>query len=590
MFVFRRIARALFTSRNDPSEHDDFQSVYEDDFQSTNGNSSYSNHIGDTQVNNDSENVHSTQISNVIPSLDPINIQFSDDRTHVTVPANMPVPITLSIVNNIGIISTLNLNTNVNNGSDSINIPTQNSENDSVQTGLVNQVINQVLRQQSVLNENSDEDVGRDSDEDIVGPNVEALPEYTETDVIQVTNLICSPHNYITDIVQDVINGRWDSEMLGNLDINDAIVLQNLPDVDIDAVQYFLNNVRFNIATYVKPFINNYKKLFEILSTEYDNDEYRGYISGSVVIQTICGKKFFTEDEPQDIDIYLTDRDFPKYSKILKDDMQLFILLKFLIDEEGYENVPTQFSGINSINTYFKLEKGNKKIDIIIDSHNIKSVIADFYATHVMNYFDPIANAIYGVRPFAAAKNISYIADDFLTRYRSDYNVEFLNEFQPIYTRVNRDVFERNNRILTRDRITDEVTITNVNYPDGSSSIDNAEITNTISNLDIDGESNEDSNIENINQDMIENGLDMYRFLKKYSEYYKFKKIEGILKYKKRGYIFKPWYKINEYIQDTEYDFNSHMRRNNIVLSNRYYNDSIVDKAFKKVHWTKCIE
>lgn len=230
----------------------------------------------------------------------------------------------------------------------------------------------------------------------------------------------------------------------------------------------------------VSPFITNLTKFFQIIK----NDNI--YISGSTVLQSITKEKY-----NGDLDIYFTKRPNKKYEeKQVKNDKVLFDLLMFLRDEEGYTSEKTQFTGICSINTYFKLTRFNsegieQKIDIIIDRECIQSIISKFYATHVMNYYNLDDNKIYSVRPTATAKKISYICDWFLTKYRNDYNDEFVNEF-------------RDNRNHSH------------NY-------------------------NTTFKAENFESDN----------LAAYSEYFKYKKIDSILKYKLRGFTFQSYSKID---------------------------------------------
>ncbi|MGL5935146.1 MAG: hypothetical protein ACRCZI_05940 [Cetobacterium sp.] len=462
-----------------------------------------------------------------------LNIRSSDYS--ITIPANIPLPVTITSNGSTVVLSSSELPVNIVHYDDSDN-------EESIQ---------------------------------------ENLPEYTFEPVIQISDLIYNPSLYVTDNINTLINGERCFDLLSKLTIEEVVVAQNLPNISIYATNY-LNEVRFNIVTYVKPFINNYKKLFDILSNVDNIDSNKGYISGSVVIQAICGRKFFNDNDDQDIDIYLVERKSPKYSTILKTDTQLFKLLKFLIDEEGYENTKTQFSGLNSINTYFMLVKGNRKIDVIIDRLSMDEIIADFYATHVMNYYDPLRDAIYGVRPLKTAKNISYIADIFLHRYRTNYNNNFTNEFRPIHTYINKDVFIKNNQILTRDRVTDEINIVDVESLADDSNINNSEIS---SNL----QSNS-NDTTSVSTDILENGLDYYRFFKKYSEYFKYKKIEGILKYKQRGFEFRPYKQIDELPQQTDFRiFNPRRRIESQIMSSATWN-IVRNNYVKKVEWTTRID
>lgn len=345
------------------------------------------------------------------------------------------------------------------------------------------------------------------------------------------------------DILSPVVD--WtrvlDVNILDNLKPEELIALKN---VSVHQSTKAYMETKFNIKTYIAPFITNISRFLEIIKDSSTSNRLNRkkdiYISGSVVMQAIMGKTFNMDNisnNSMDMDIYVTSRDAPKYAVVVKEDKYLFKMLKFLIEEEHYTNTVTQFTGVCSINTYFKLVKGNKKIDIIIESNSIKQVLSKFYAVHTMNYYDPTADKIYSVRPTALVNKVSHICDYFLREYRENYNIDFDNEFSP------RSIMDNP---LPIDTITDEIRHDN---PSRSNRFE-----------------------------------DQYRGppvrdeLIRHSEYFKFKKIEAVLKYRSRGFTFKDWSHINTHMAPYEYKFNSHQYI--------HFNNYGLVAAFREVLWT----
>jgi hypothetical protein len=317
----------------------------------------------------------------------------------------------------------------------------------------------------------------------------------------------CPKYYLYPALKQITLDKNINKYILNSLPIQDLLVLQNLNHTNIQIHDYLRN--RFDIKNYIKPFIKDIDQLFNIMV------DGKMYLSGSTVLQAIIGKSFFNPNDPQDLDIYLPDRFNPKYSTMINNDEYLFKLLKFLISSEGYVNDITPFTGRNSLNTYFKLTKGNKKIDIIIDNKDIQEIVREFYSSHVMNYYNPSTNTICSVRPYATFNHLSFITDKFLREYKTDYMVEFENEFSPKFI----DVDETNQQLENIKTINKAIKSSN-NYNEAVTKLQSLKtVTKTV---EIHEYKSKDE-------------------FKQYSTYFKFKKIEAIIKYKNRGFIFKDW-------------------------------------------------
>lgn len=301
-----------------------------------------------------------------------------------------------------------------------------------------------------------------------------------------------------------------DDPILKYLDAESRFMLSTVNKAIFEIVRNY-NNRHHDIRQYLRPFVNDIDTFLSMIKY---NDIY---ISGSTVIQTILGYSF---NANTDLDIYFTIRNNPKYStKTIKDDDVLFRVIKHLIEKENYKSETTQFTGVCSLNTYFKLVKDNgRKIDIIIEADDIKEVVKRFYATHTMNYYDPDTDKILSLRPYALQNHISYLSDWFLGKYfMRRENFGKMNSLTVnSYAERAKDLLEKKNQNV---------------------------ISAAINNIHVEGEV-----------------LSVADEFDKYSIYFKFKKIEALMKYNKRGFEFNFVNKINNALIKNERHIQNHNR------------------------------